>query len=145
MLTPSHHTIHPVFHSFTLFRTVYETIGLGFETPEALYEKKHYRYKFKASKYCWTFNQCNQCFQVDRIHASVVHLEPSNSSARQQREEGGGGGDQRFSLDMREGRRSFETKVEYDDDDDRLIRTQTALNATPMCSKLQLTVISEGP
>ena len=47
---------------------------------------------------------------------------------------------------MREGRRSFETKVEYDDDDDdRLIRTQTALNATPMCSKLQLTVISEGP
>ena len=27
----------------TFFRTVYETIGLGFETPEALYEKKHYR------------------------------------------------------------------------------------------------------
>ena len=104
-------------------------------------------YKFKASKYFWTFNQCNQCFQVDRIHASVVHLEPSNLSARQQREEGGGGGGQRFSLDMRERRRSFETKVEYDDDDDddRLIRTQTALNATPMCSKLQLTVISEGP
>ena len=26
-----------------IYRTVYETIGLGFETPEALYEKKHYR------------------------------------------------------------------------------------------------------
>jgi len=26
-----------------VYRTVYETIGLGFETPEALYEKKHYR------------------------------------------------------------------------------------------------------
>ena len=60
-------------------------------------------------------------------------------------QEGAAGGDQTISLDMREGRRSFETKVEYDDDDDRLIRTQTALNATPMCSKLQLTVISKGP
>ena len=26
-----------------IYRTVYETIGMGFETPEALYEKKHYR------------------------------------------------------------------------------------------------------
>ena len=26
-----------------IYRTVYEVIGLGFETPEALYEKKHYR------------------------------------------------------------------------------------------------------
>ena len=26
-----------------VYRTVYETIGLGFETPEALYEKKKYR------------------------------------------------------------------------------------------------------
>ncbi|XP_023331930.1 non-lysosomal glucosylceramidase-like isoform X2 [Eurytemora carolleeae] len=26
-----------------IYRTVYETIGLGYETPEALYEKKHYR------------------------------------------------------------------------------------------------------
>eukprot|EP00090_Calanus_glacialis_P001049 TRINITY_DN10747_c0_g1_i1.p1 TRINITY_DN10747_c0_g1~~TRINITY_DN10747_c0_g1_i1.p1 ORF type:complete len:818 (-),score=118.10 TRINITY_DN10747_c0_g1_i1:399-2852(-) len=26
-----------------VYKTVYETIGLGFETPEALYEKKHYR------------------------------------------------------------------------------------------------------
>jgi len=26
-----------------VYRTVYESIGLGFETPEALYEKKHYR------------------------------------------------------------------------------------------------------
>ena len=26
-----------------IYKTVYETIGLGFETPEALYEKKHYR------------------------------------------------------------------------------------------------------
>ena len=26
-----------------VYKTVYDTIGLGFETPEALYEKKHYR------------------------------------------------------------------------------------------------------
>ena len=26
-----------------IYKTVYETIGLGFETPEALYERKHYR------------------------------------------------------------------------------------------------------
>ena len=26
-----------------IYKTVYEKIGLGFETPEALYEKKHYR------------------------------------------------------------------------------------------------------
>ena len=26
-----------------IYKTVYENIGLGFETPEALYEKKHYR------------------------------------------------------------------------------------------------------
>jgi len=26
-----------------IYRTVYETIGLGYETPEALYERKHYR------------------------------------------------------------------------------------------------------
>ena len=26
-----------------VYRTVYETIGMGFQTPEALYEKKHYR------------------------------------------------------------------------------------------------------
>jgi non-lysosomal glucosylceramidase len=26
-----------------VYRTVYETIGLGFETPEAIYEKKKYR------------------------------------------------------------------------------------------------------
>lgn len=26
-----------------IYETVYNTIGMGFETPEALYEKKHYR------------------------------------------------------------------------------------------------------
>ena len=26
-----------------IYRTVYERIGMGFETPEALYEHKHYR------------------------------------------------------------------------------------------------------
>lgn len=26
-----------------VYRTVYESIGLGYETPEAIYENKHYR------------------------------------------------------------------------------------------------------
>jgi non-lysosomal glucosylceramidase len=26
-----------------IYHTVYNTIGMGFETPEALYEEKHYR------------------------------------------------------------------------------------------------------
>jgi non-lysosomal glucosylceramidase len=26
-----------------IYQTVYERIGMGFETPEALYEEKHYR------------------------------------------------------------------------------------------------------
>ena len=48
-------------------------------------------------------DQFNQRYQVDRIYASIVNLEPTNCPERPKREGGGGGGgEERLNPDIEE-------------------------------------------
>jgi hypothetical protein len=51
---------------------VYETIGLGFETPEALYETKHYR----AIGYMRPLRQDIKIEQIIRLYVEASIPDP---------------------------------------------------------------------